>query len=76
MIKHHPDVLKVYPECKTYRNLTQSGAIIEAYDKMPNGQWRDVTLREQELYRLKQEIKKAQKQLDTMEVTNDENKDN
>ena len=76
MIKHHPDVLKVYPDCKTYRNLTQSGAIIEAYDKMPNGQWRDVTLREQELYRLKQEIKKAQKELDTMEVPNNENKDN
>lgn len=73
MIKHHPDVLKVYPECKTYRNLTQSGAIIEAYDKMPNGEWQDVTLREQELYRLKQEIKKAQKQLDTMEVTNGTN---
>ena len=73
MIKHHPDVLEVYPECKTYRNLTQSGAIIEAYDKMPNGQWRDVTLREQELYRLKQEIKKAQKQLDAMEVTNGTN---
>ena len=63
MNKHHPDVLKVYPECKTYRNLTQSGAIIEAYDKMPDGKWRDVTLREQELYLLKQEIKKAQKEL-------------
>lgn len=70
MEKRHPDVLELYPECKTYRNLTQSGAPIEAYDKMPDGTWRDVTLREQELYRLKQEIKKAQKQLEATEETN------
>lgn len=58
----HADVLEALPTCKSYKNLTQSGLIVEAYEKN-NDTWRDVTLREQEKQRLEREIRQANREL-------------
>lgn len=61
----HPDVVKHarYDKMKTYRSLTEGGRILEAWDRDENGEWHDVTLREQEIQQAEWDLAKAQREL-------------
>lgn len=62
----HRDVIKleVYEQMKTYRQLSVSGRIIEAWDRDDDGVWHDVTLREQEIEKARRELEKAKRELE------------
>lgn len=74
----HGDLLQVLPDCKSYKQLSLTGRVIEAWEKNKNDQWVDVTLREQELQRLQEEVKTASKELKRLqpEVTTNEQENN
>lgn len=63
--KLHGDITKHarYDKMKTYRSISESGRILEAWDRDENGEWHDVTLREQEIQRAEWELAKAQREL-------------
>lgn len=57
----HADVLRIQPDAKSYRNLSITGRVIEAWDKDENGVWHDVTLREQAIEQAKRELAMAKR---------------
>lgn len=63
----HGDIVELLPTCRSYKQFSISGRIIEAWEKNENDEWVDVTLREQEIERAKLEIKKALKEIEKME---------
>lgn len=69
----HADVLKADPNCKSYRNLSITGRVIEAWDKDANGVWHDVTLREQAIEQAKRELAMAKRLAEAVEEDDDTN---
>lgn len=63
----HKDVCEVLPTVKTYKQLTQSGRIVEAWEQDEQGVMRDVTLREQERQRAEYELAQAKRTLAKLE---------
>lgn len=61
----HKDVTKHarYDKMKTYRSISEHGRILEAWDRDENGEWHDVTLREQEIQQAELDLAKAQREL-------------
>lgn len=59
----HPDILNHLGSCRSYKQLSTTGNVLEAWEKRDDGKWYDVTLREQEKQRLEREIKQAQREL-------------
>jgi hypothetical protein len=74
----HGDVLQALPGLRSYKQLSSTGRVIEAWEKNKNDEWVDVTLREQELQRLQEEVKTANKELKKLqtEVTTNEQENN
>lgn len=69
----HPDIVALYSYDKlnTFRSITSTGRIIEAWDKDENGVWHDVTLREQAIEQAKRELEQAKREYKKMETKND-----
>lgn len=72
----HGDVLEVAPDIKTYKSLSNTGLVQEAWEKRDDGKWYDVTLREQELQKAEMAVKKAKKELAKLEEQQDDIQDN
>ena len=66
----HPDVVQLdcYDQLLTYKALSESGRIEEAWERADNqSPWRDVTLREQELEKARIELAKAKREVDKLD---------
>ena len=72
----HGDVLEVAPDIKTYKSLSNTGLVQEAWEKRDDGKWYDVTLREQELQKAALAVKKANKELAKLEEQQDDIQNN
>lgn len=67
----HPDIVNLtsYDQLLTYKALSESGRIEEAWERADNqSPWVDVTLREQELDRLRREIEMAKREVEKLDA--------
>lgn len=66
--QQHRDVLEALPDLKFYKSLSITGRVIEAWEKREDGKWHDVTLREQELQRAQEEVKRLKRKLAELNI--------
>lgn len=65
IVDKHPELIELLPNIKSYRSYSDKDRLIEAWEKDPEtGEWRDVTLREQEKERLERELAKCRRVLE------------